>query len=1000
MIARRLMLAGAFLCITSPVMAGPYDPTFRFRSIVTLHFIVHFHQGEERLAARLARIAERVHEAFARTPTQMPQRRTHIVLVDQNDYANGSATVVPWNAIQIDATPPTGVEEIGNTDDWLEYVFTHEYAHVCHLDRSRGWARAAQAVFGRTFLAFPNLSLPLWQIEGLATLVESEDGAGRLHAGDFTEIVAAGVRANRLEPLDRLNGGLVDWPNGEGWYAYGALFHEFLVERYGRDRLEALAARTAGRFPYLTSGAFRGVYGKPLGILWREFEEWSRALATPSSSDAATRLTRLGFTVRTPRVGADGSIWFSASDPHRFPGLYRLPPGGAAPLRIASRFGGSGLSVRGQCGGGALAPRCTAVFDQLEIVRGSGLQSDLYAADGADRSVRRLTRHARLVDPDLSPDGRLLVAVQVQSGSRRLVVLDAQSLLTHRKLVAGTALAFIATLGDERDVFAAPRFSPDGRRIAVERRRRGGPSEIVVVDTGLGDVKVVATSPAGRNVTPDWNADSSSLLFASDRDGGPFALYATSSLDRVQAPQRVLRAAGGARNPAVAPNGRVIFVGYTADGFDLFEANSTFSSSRVEPPRSERIVRLRAKRYGETSTKPEERSRAMRPYTDDDVANIREARPYRPWSTLLPQGWLPLIDRRDGRWRLGATATGYDVLGRHAVVAEATWAITNGDVVEAGLQPRENGPGFAPRSRPDWSASYLYQRWQTAPYAAVRDQTSLFNAVTSEGGIVPVAQREQQFDAGVFRTVRRVRWTQTLTGTFHAERVSTVAPSLDQRVDRSGLRSAWTLVTARQYGYSISPEEGVGVGATAEIFRPAFGADGRSDAFTLDGRAYLPLPRQGVAALRFAGAASSGDRDIRRAFRLGGSDGNAALGVFGSDAISLLRGFGDDVVSGTHVMLMNAELRVPIVWPQRGIGTWPIFLRSLHATLFTDIGNAWTDSARWADRKTGVGAELAANVIAGFALPLTWSVGVAWGHDGAGVLPDGREVYVRLGRSF
>jgi len=99
-------------------------------------------------------------------------------------------------------------------------------------------------------------------------------------------------------------------------------------------------------------------------------------------------------------------------------------------------------------------------------------------------------------------------------------------------------------------------------------------------------------------------------------------------------------------------------------------------------------------------------------------------------------------------------------------------------------------------------------------------------------------------------------------------------------------------------------------------------------------------------------------------------------------------------------MLMNAELRVPVVWPQRGVGTWPIFLRSLHGTLFTDVGHAWTESARWADRKTAVGAELSANVVAGFGWPLTWTVGVAWGHDGAGVLPDGREVYVRLGRAF
>jgi hypothetical protein len=334
--------------------------------------------------------------------------------------------------------------------------------------------------------------------------------------------------------------------------------------------------------------------------------------------------------------------------------------------------------------------------------------------------------------------------------------------------------------------------------------------------------------------------------------------------------------------------------------------------------------------------------------------------------------------------------TGYDVLGRHVIAADATWAVNDGDV----------GGSLAPRSRPDWSASYAYQRWQTAPFVSVRDRTSLFNAVTTEGSVVPMAQREQQVDAGLSRAFRRIRWTQAVTGMFHAERVSTVAPALEQDVDRSGLRTSWTLFTARQYGYSISPEDGIGIGVTGELFRPAFGSDGRADAFTADGRAYVSLPRQSVVALRLAGAASSGDPGMRRAFRLGGSDGNAALGVFGSDAISLLRGFEDDVVSGTRVMLMNAELRVPVVWPQRGVGTWPIFLRSVHATLFTDIGNAWTNSVRWADRKTGVGAELSADVTAGFGLPLTWTVGAAWGHDGAGVLRDGREVYLRLGRSF
>ena len=92
------------------------------------------------------------------------------------------------------------------------------------------------------------------------------------------------ARAGRLEPLDRLNGGLIDWPSGTGWYAYGARFHEYLARAYGTDRIMALAKRTSGRFPYFTSGAFDGIYGKTLAMLWREFEA-SEMVAARAATD-------------------------------------------------------------------------------------------------------------------------------------------------------------------------------------------------------------------------------------------------------------------------------------------------------------------------------------------------------------------------------------------------------------------------------------------------------------------------------------------------------------------------------------------------------------------------------------------------------------------------------------------------------------------------------------------------------------------------------------------
>ena len=259
-------------------------------------------------------------------------------------------------------------------------VFTHEYAHVLHLDPARGWARVARAVFGRAFFAFPNLTLPLWQIEGIATFEESRAGQGRVSAGDFHAVVDEGARAGRFEPLDRVNGGLVAWPSGQGWYAYGAFFHEYLATRFGEEKLAELAARTSGRLPYVQSGAFKRVFGASLGALWREFQaarnrRRERGRAMPVRP---TRITSYGYLTDGPRFEADGSLVFGHRDADGFPTLERIRPG-ASPERLATRYGG-----------GQVSPGREAIyFDQLELVRSVGLVSDLYRLDrrpGASRA--------------------------------------------------------------------------------------------------------------------------------------------------------------------------------------------------------------------------------------------------------------------------------------------------------------------------------------------------------------------------------------------------------------------------------------------------------------------------------------------------------------------------------------------------------------------------------------------------------------------------------------
>jgi outer membrane protein assembly factor BamA len=209
------------------------------------------------------------------------------------------------------------------------------------------------------------------------------------------------------------------------------------------------------------------------------------------------------------------------------------------------------------------------------------------------------------------------------------------------------------------------------------------------------------------------------------------------------------------------------------------------------------------------------------------------------------------------------------------------------------------------------------------------------------------------------------------------------------------------LSTARRYGYSISPEGGVSAGVVLEASRRALGADVDSTFSRADVRAYVPLaPRRSVLALRASAAAARGDRRGRRTARLGGADGDPGVVSFDEDASSLLRGFPANAFQGHTVALFNAEYRVPLGWPQRGVRAWPIFVRSLHATAFADVGHAWSGRFRRSELKSSWGAEISADLTAAYALPFTWTAGIAWGHDRSGRTPDNRQVYVRLGHGF
>ncbi len=919
-----------------------YDPRLRFRTLTTEHFDIYFHQEEREQARRLAAIAEDVSAALASTLGR-PDARVHVILVNQTDVASGWATPVPYNLMELTAATPGGDSNVGNTDDWLRLVFAHEYTHVVHLSRRRGWLGALHGVFGRLPLAYPNLFLPTWQIEGLAVYEESaRTGAGRIPAPDFRQIVDRAAAQGRFEPLDRTNGGLIDWPSGTAPYAYGGYFQQYLAERYGEPSLRRLTDETAGRLPYFGSGAYRTVFGRSLGQLWQEFRDDVGQRAARETT-TATRLTRHGFNVDALRFGAEGRIFYSVANPHGFPALRQVSVDGSHDRVVVRRFLGNRTAVSG----GVL------VFDQLELVSNVGLQSDLYAVAPDGGAVRRLTRHARAADPDVSPDGATIVCT-VQQADRRELAMMAFSAGGHR---LATPATLVSAKGSE---FSAPRWSPDGRSIAAERRRAGVPSEIVLIDAGTREVRVIGSSVRGtRSVTPAWMPDGSRVVFASDLEGGRFRVYSvdvtTRALWRLEG-----TGSGSVRAPDVSPDASTLaFIGYTADGNDVFTMD--LRSARWTQVRPE--VRLKP----DTTTASEVR---LKPDTTTAISE----RGYAPWRTLAPTFWSPLIESDDNELVVGAATGAADVLGRQGYAVQAGWS--------------------SARGRPDWRFAYAYDRWRPTFFVGLSDDTGPF-----QSGEV----RSREADAGFLLPFRRVRWSQTFLAAWNASTDTidcpSCAPSVNLRAARRSVRAGWNVDNSKSYGYSISAEEGGRFTATAELTRHAFGADADAGSATIDARSYLPVfPRHAVVAARLAAATAWGDERVRRVFSASGAGPQSSGFEFGTDAIGLLRGFAEGDVTGEHAWAANIDYRLPLLRIQRGAGTLPLFLRTIHAAVFADAGNAWTGVSS-GEVRASAGLELSLDTVVGYALPLTVTCGAAWRHDPAG-RDTGAALFARIGRAF
>jgi hypothetical protein len=955
-------LFGALLLFSlvgpAPGRAQAPDPLLDWRTIETPHFRIHYHQPLALLARRVAAVAERAHGPLSEIIAFEPGDRVEVVLTDESDSANGSATALPFDTIRLYAEAPDDLSPLADYDDWMTMLVTHEHTHILHLDQATGLAAFINAILGKTYM--PNHVNPRWLLEGIAVWQETElTSAGRLRSTQWDMYLRMDALEDRFMSLDQATNGADRWPHGNAAYLYGSQIIEMIARRYGREALtEVMHEYADGVLPYGLSRVFRHATGRGLEELWDDFraEKRAEAQALRARIEAegrveGTRLTHHGELARAPRFLRDGRLVYNRGDNRSRSRIVVVDPRGDIATDLVRINGGGEAAV--------VPDGRTLVYARAESFRDIYGFSDLFERDLTTGEDRRLTEGLRAREPDVSRDGHWVTFITSRAGASHLWIAERRDVRgTMRELARGELYAQYYT----------PRFSPDGRSIAFSRWSPGGYRDVVLVEIASGRVTEI-THDRAMDTGPCWSNDGRTLYFSSDRTGIANVYgYALGSGTLSQ----LTNVIAGAYQPAVSDDDRrLVYVGYTSYGFDLFELDLT------------RVTPRPAAAYADTRPPP----------STTDALYDAESRDYDPLPTLYPRSYL--LDLGADSWgpQIGLSVSGEDVLSFHRWNARLGVGVTTGA----------------------WrlDAGYSYNRSPLGVSAHVFRTEGLAGGLEIAGEDRRWAQEAVGASAGLRYTFPESFRSNSLGLSYGATYTRATAPfaradELDPNTPPpvlpemgffSTLRFGWSYTDVERYGYDISASNGRSLSISGSVSDPVIGSQHR--VLTLDWSItqYVPLWEHHVIAVRYAGGISGGDLERRGLYTVGGFpqtspfDSILAPVVLGGAA---LRGYPVNVRVGTQYHLAQLEYRFPIVRFNAGHATLPLYLNRLYATVFADAGDAFFGNFDITSMRVGAGAELLLDFTVFYLLVFTLRVGYARGFMENGL----DQVYGHLGVPF
>lgn len=521
---------------------GGNPPSQKWLQINTPLVKVIYPAGLDSVAGRIASIIEATDTKTGPT-LGSAHRKISIVLQNKTNISNAYVGLAPWRS-EFYMMPIQNSFELGSLP-FHEGLALHEYRHVQQYAHfNKGLTKFMSILAGEQGLDLAsNAAVPDWFWEGDAVYQESitsRQGRGRL-PNFFNGYRSLWKDGRKYSWMKLRNGSFRDFVPDH--YQLGYLLVAYGRQQYG-DSVWAGITEDAVRYRGLFY-PFQQAVKRRLGISFTEFT--GRALdyfKTRSTKPGDGKNIPRHYTTDEihPQFTESGSIIYLKKDFRHLPRFVRRTKKGDQLIRVRDLALDDYFSLKnGKIVYAAYEPDARWGNQNYNVLR---------VLDLATGKQKRLGNKTRLFSPDISGDGKKIVAVDMQAdGHSQLVFMDAE-----------TGAEAGRVNNPDKVVYSYPKFTEFGTLVAI-LRYPDGKMALAIVDAATG--RNTLLTPATYHVLGFPNVDGGYVYFSAS--GGKVDNIYTADMKK---PGRLfkLKESEAGRYQADFLEGRLVFNEFTSSG--------------------------------------------------------------------------------------------------------------------------------------------------------------------------------------------------------------------------------------------------------------------------------------------------------------------------------------------------------------------------------------------------------------------------------------------------